>query len=212
MAKPRPLQWIVGAAIAVLLALGVWFIHGIATTEPEPTRKVVQEVQIIRPPPPPPDQPPPPPPPPKPEDVAPEPEEAPPDPTPSNEPPPGEQLGVDADGAGAGDGFGLVGRKGGRDLLASGGSAFAWYAGQLKNELLEALGNEQKIRSGSYSIVVRLWLKDDGSIEKIVLAGSSGDTTRDKLIESTLSRLTRLSQPPPAGMPQPVSIRIVSRA
>jgi protein TonB len=130
----------------------------------------------------------------------------------SNDPPPGEQLGVDAAGAGAGDGFGLVGRPGGRDLLASGGSAFSWYAGLIKNEILDRLGDEKKARSGSYSVTVRLWVSRDGTVERSNLMGSTGDKERDQAIENALSRLTRLSQAPPADMPQPISLRIVSRA
>ena len=81
-------------------------------------------------------EPPPPPPPEEKVDLA-EPE---PEPQPSNDPPPGEQLGLDAEGAAGADGFGLAARPGGRDLLASGGSAYAWYAGLLKSEILDRLG------------------------------------------------------------------------
>jgi protein TonB len=170
---------------------------------------VVQEVRIIRPPPPPPETEPPPPPPPEEEVHLPEPQ---PDPIASDEPPPGEQLGVDAAGTGAGDGFGLVGRPGGRDLLATGGSAFSWYGGLIKNEILDRLGDDRKARSGSYSVMVRIWVRNDGSVEKANLIGSTGDRERDRAIESALSQLTRLSQAPPAGMPQPITLRIVSRA
>ncbi|HAZ42809.1 MAG TPA: TonB-dependent receptor, partial [Methylococcaceae bacterium] len=39
----------------------------------------------------------------------------------AEEPPPGENLGVDADGAAGGDSFGLVGKKGGSGFLGGGG-------------------------------------------------------------------------------------------
>lgn len=203
----------VTGALAVFGAVVVWLIHGLVTSKPEQTKKVAQEIRVIRPPPPPPDTPPPPPPPEPKETVAvPDPQTPPPDTAQSDQPPPGDQLGVDADGTGGGDGFGLVGRKGGRDLLASGGSAFGWYAGQVKNQLLDELSKEQKIRSGSYSVVVKVWVKADGSIEKVAVATSSGDRERDRLIESVLARVTRIAQAPPANMPQPISLRIVSRA
>ncbi len=209
---PRTILIGVGACVLIAIVIGVaiYFLMHMLGSKPEPQKKVVQEVRIIRPPPPPP--PPPdaePPPPPEEEQVKlPEPQ---PDPVASNDPPPGPNLGVDAAGTGAGDGFGLVGRPGGRDLLASGGSAYAWYAGQLKNLVLDHLGEDKKIRSGSYSVVIRLWVRSDGSIEKASLMGSSGDKERDHTIEESLSRLTRLPQPPPADMPQPISLRIVSR-
>ena len=203
------------AALCLLLlvvGLGViWTIRHFLAGAPPPQKKVAQEIHIIRPPP---EELPPPPPPPPPEEEVdiPDPQEPQPDPTPSNEPPPGEQLGLDADGGAGSDGFGLAARKGGRDLLASGGSAFAWYAGLLKNEILDQLQEENRARSGAYSVTVRVWVRKDGTIEKITLVQSSGDKERDRAIESALSRISRISQSPPADMPQPVSLRIVSRA
>jgi protein TonB len=98
-----------------------------------------------------------------------------PEPTPSDEPPPGEQLGLDADGTAGGDGFGLVARKGGRDLLSSGGSAFNWYAGLVKNEVLDQLDDDAAIRRGAYSVSVRIWVRPDGTIERALLAQSTGN-------------------------------------
>lgn len=209
--KPR---WLPFAVLGVLvLCMGVGFVFlvrgWLATPAPTP-KKVVQEIRLVRPPPPPPETPPPPPPPEEEVDV-PEPE-AEPEPTPSDEPPPGEQLGLDADGTAGGDGFGLVGRKGGRDLLAGGNAAFTWYSTLVKDELLEALQDEERARAGSYSIRVQLWVRDDGRVERFRLAQSSGDRDRDRAIEAALSRLDRLSRGPPAQMPQPISLRIVSRA
>jgi protein TonB len=179
-------------------------------TAPAPPKKVVQEIRIIRPPPP--DTPPPPPPPPPEEEVdVPEPQDEP-EPTPSDEPPPSQILGLDAEGTAGGDGFGLAARKGGRDLLASGSGAYTWYAGLIKNEILDKLSEERQARSGSYSVLVRVWVRADGTIERIKLAQSTGDRERDKAIESALSNIDRVSQGPPASMPQPISLRIVSRA
>jgi protein TonB len=202
---------------AIAIGLGVLSLGGLAALgmrsflsggAPAP-KHAVQEVRLIRPPPPPPKVEEPPPPPEAEKVNIPDPKE--PEPTPSNDPPPGDQLGLDADGTAGGDGFGLMGRKGGRDLLASGGSAFTWYAGLLKTEIVEQLQEEKRARSGAYSVVVRVWVRDDGSIEKIRLAQSSGDRERDQAIETALSRIARISQGPPSDMPQPISLRIVSR-
>lgn len=199
--------------VAVLAIVGVGvilFVRHFLGQEPPAAKKVVQEIRVIRPPPPPPETPPPPPPPPE-EKVdvnEPEPE---PDPVPSNEPPPSEQLGLDAEGSGAGDGFGLAARKGGRDLLASGGSAYSWYAGLLKSEIQGRLQDEKKVRSGKYSIQVRVWVRADGTIERVSFTQSSGDSARDKAIEQAIAG-SRISQAPPADMPQPISLRIASRA
>src|SRR5215831_16348542 len=127
---------IIGCAVAVVGLGAVLVVRHIITADVPAPKKLVQEIKVIRPPPP--EQLPPPPPPPPEEKVEvndPPPE---PDPVANNEPPPGD-LGLDAEGGAGSDGFGLVGRKGGRDLLGSGGSAFAWYAGLLKNEILDQL-------------------------------------------------------------------------
>jgi len=203
---------LIALAVIILLAGGgvFWMVRSFLNSAPATPKKVVQEIHVIRPPPPPPEAPPPPPPPEEKVDVhEPEPE---PDPTPSNEPPPSEQLGLDAEGSAGGDAFGLVGHKGGRDLLASGGSAYTWYAGLLKSEILDLLQNDKEARKGAYSVTVKVWLRADGTVERARLAQSSGDAQRDKAIEAALSRITRMPQAPPADMPQPVSLRIVSRA
>lgn len=200
------------AVVAILVLWGlVTVIRGFMGDARPAKKQVVQEVRLIRPPPPPPPEEKPPPPPPEEKVDLPEPEQQP-DPVQSDEPPPGEQLGIDAEGGAGGDGFGLVGRKGGRDLLASGGSAYAWYAGLLKNEILGELNTLDEVRTGSYSIVVRVWVRPDGSIERVRIVQSSGNRDRDRAIETALSKIERISQAPPADMPQPVSLRIVSRA
>jgi periplasmic protein TonB len=209
--RKRLLQ-VVGAIVGIGGIIGgLAFLIASLPKDNGPPKKVIQEVRIIRPPPPPPDQPPPPPPPPEEKVDIPEPENTPEEPTPSDEPPPGENLGIDAAGEGAGDGFGLVGRPGGRDITASGGSVFAWYAGQVKNDILQQLNEQQGVRSASYNITVRLWVRSDGSVERFALANSTGVAERDRTIEKALSQIRKL-QAPPASMPQPITLRIVARA
>lgn len=200
------------ATILIVVVLGLAggafaFVRSFLNEGSGAPKKVVQEVQIIRPPPPP--DVPPPPPPPAPEDEVDIPESEP-DPV-ANDAAPAERLGLDAEGGAGGDLFGLVGRKGGRDLVGSGGSAFAWYAGLLKGEILQQLQEVKAARSGAYSVVVKVWVRSDGSIERIRLAQTTGDRERDSAIEQALTRIDRISQGPPADMPQPVSLKIVSR-
>jgi protein TonB len=200
------------AAIAIVIVGLVLMLRNFLAKPVQPQKQVATEIRIVRPPPPPPDVKPPPPPPPEEKVDLPEPQ-----PTPiddSIEPPPGDQLGVDAAGAGGGDAFGLVGRPGGRDLLSTGGSGglYTLYAGVIKNEILDSLENEPRARKGSYSVNVRLWVRRDGSVERAELVGSSGNAERDEAIRNALSRMSKISQPPPTDMPQPISLRIVSRA
>jgi periplasmic protein TonB len=176
----------------------------------EQSRKVAQQVTVIRPPPPPPEAAPPPPPEVKEEVKLPEPE---PEPDNSAEPPPGDQLGLDADGVAGGDAFGLAARPGGRDLLAGGGAgAFDWYRNAVGSELLGRLAENRDIRRKRYSVALRLWLAADGRIERFKLDGTTGDSNLDQQLATALGGLGRISEVPPEGLPQPVRLRIVSRS
>jgi len=171
-----------------------------------PPKQVVQEIHIIRPPPPPPDQPPPPPPPPDKQDI-PDPQQQP-DPTPSKEPAPSQNLGLDTEGGAGGDAFGLVGNKGGRDITATGGSAFAWYAGLLKDQIQSLLNGDEHVRSGQFRVSLRVWVAEDGSVRRVEIMHGSGSADRDRAIETDLQQLKRLSQAPPAGMPDVISLEV----
>ena len=192
----------------VLIGAGTFaMMRSFLKSPPGTPKQVIQQVQLIRPPPPPPDLPPPPPPPEEKVDVP----ENKPDPTPTNDPPPGQQLGLDADATGGSDAFGLLANKGGRDLIGAGGSAFSWYAGLLKDQILSQLNADAAARKGEYSLVVQVWVGSDGAIHRVRVTQGSGDRARDQAIEQALSRLSRLNQAPPADMPEPINLRIVSR-
>lgn len=215
MAKKHPVLRYLPLAVGVLLVLAavlgmIRLIQGFSGKEDTPKRDVPQVVKIIRPPPPP-EEPPPPPPPeekvdePLPQDV-PEPEAA-------DEAPPGEQLGLDAEGVAGGDAFGLAARRGGADIIGGGGgAAFAWYTGMIKDGILDALAEDEQVRKGNYRLTVRVWLAPDGRVERIALADSTGNPQLDAAIEQALTRVRRLREAPPLEMPQPVTLRIVSRS
>jgi protein TonB len=201
---------IAGTVIVVIVtALLIWVIRSMQDKPQSPKRQVAQVVKIVRPPPPPPEQPPPPPPPeekieePLPQET---PEEAPPD-----EASPAEQLGIDAEGVAGGDGFGLAARKGGRDLVGGGGAVFAWYTGRLKDAIQNMLSEDERIRRGKYQVTVRVWVGQDGKVERIKLQSTSGSRELDSAIESALQKVQRMEDAPPLEMPQPVTLRIVSR-
>lgn len=195
------------AVVAGLVGL-LLVVRNIGDQPKSPQRQAPQVVQLIRPPPPPPDQPPPPPPEEKIEEEIPQdmPEDQ-----PVDDSAPTEQLGLDAEGVAGGDGFGLAARRGGSDITGSGGAAFAWYTGMLKDSILDALSQDDRVRRGSYKITVRVWLNGDGSVQRTQLADSTGSRDLDAAIEGALSRVGRLREAPPIEMPQPVTLRIVSR-
>jgi periplasmic protein TonB len=206
--KPSRVVPVIVGAVIVLVCVGAlfWLVYGMMQTPVKQTRQVTQIVKIVRPPPPPPDQPPPPPPPDKVDEPLPKdtPEEK-----PAEEAPPSEQLGLDAEGSGDGDGFGLAARKGGRDLLATGGGVFAWYTSLVKDSVLDALSNDERVRHGTYSVMVRCWVGQDGRITDAKLATSTGSPQRDAAIEEIVRKL-RLREGPPLELPQPVTLKISS--
>jgi protein TonB len=199
-------------SLTVIAAVGLvgWLVFSSIGDPAGATKKPIQQVQIIRPPPPPPT---PPPPPPEAEEVdVPEPEEPEPEAAEPDQPPIGEQLGLDAEGVAGGDGFGLLGRKGGRDLLGTGGGdQFAWYGQVLKSDLIDKLAEIRDIRRDRYSVEVRLWLSPDGRIERFKVLTSTGDKELDRDLVAALKSLDRVSELPPADLPQPVRLRIISR-
>lgn len=198
---------LIGVCVVAIFLLGVLFVRSFLGGGSVQQQKIVQEVHLIRPPPPPPpEEKPPPPPPPEEKVVTPQPDEHP-DPKPSNEPPPSEHLGLDAEGGAGGDAFGLVGNKGGRELLGSGGSAFAWYSNLVQGEVRDCLADDKTVRG---SIRLRMWVRQDGAIDRVMLAESTGDHARDKAIEAKLQGCRRFSQAPPSGTPQPINLRLVS--
>lgn len=204
-----PLVGISGAVIALVGLVG-WLVVSSMGDSVSTAKKPIQQVQIIRPPPPPPA---PPPPPPETEEVeVPEPEEPEPEQAEADQPPVGEQLGLDAEGVAGADGFGLLGRKGGRDLLGAGGSdQYGWYGQVLKSDLIDRLAEMRDIRRDRYSVEVRLWLAPDGRIQRFKVETSTGNEELDRDLVAALESLDRVSEVPPAGLPQPVRLRIVSR-
>jgi periplasmic protein TonB len=202
-----------GLILVVAIIYLVRVISGFITENPVKHEKKIQPITLLKPPPPPP-----PPPPPK-EEPPPEPEvqekieEPEPEPEPLPDVPdqqPAGDTGLDAEGTAGSDAFGLVGRKGGKGLLG-GGSPYAWYAGTIKDSLIDILSEHDELRRKSYSAVVKIWLNPDGSVTRYELARGSNDPEIDKLLNKLLAKFRKAKEAPPAGMEQPVKLKISSR-
>jgi periplasmic protein TonB len=198
--------------VLLLLAALAWFAHGLMNSKSQKQARTVQNITVIRPPPPPPPPPETPPPPPPPDKVEQQLPQNEPEPTPDNTPTPSQQLGLDADGAAGDDGFGLAARKGGSDIAGSGGAAFAWYTGKLKDEVNDRLSSDAKLRGKKFTVGIRIWLESDGRIKDVKMTTGTGNRDLDSAISSDIAALGRLSASPPIEMPQPISLQIVSRS
>lgn len=208
----RHLPAVGGAAVIALVGWGVWLFVQSTGGVQAPVQPEVQQISVVMPPPPPP--PPPevePPPEPEMEEVeVPEPEPEPVEQAESDEPPPGEDLGLDADGVAGSDAFGLKARRGGRGLIG-GGDIHKWYAGLVQKDLQAALAAIDEVRRGRYSVVLKIWLSSDGRIENSELVQGSGDSSIDQALTSALATGVRISREPPEDLPQPIRLRISSR-
>ena len=67
-------------------------------------------------------------------------------------------------------------------------------------------------RRESGVVRVEFEVGENGAVRRATLVGSTGDGGVDKAIETALERLGRLREGPPLEMPQPISLRIVSRS
>ena len=205
---------IIGGLIFVVAIVYVVKIIGrFIDEQPVKHEKKIQPITILKPPPPPP-------PPPK-VEKPPEPEvqekieeleQAKPEPLPDvPDQKPDADTGLDAEGTAGSDAFGLVGRKGGRGLLGGGGSPYAWYAGSIKDSLVDILSGHDELRKKSYSAVVKIWLNPDGTVTRYELARGSNDPEIDKLLNKLLAKFRKANEEPPAGMEQPIKLKISSR-
>ncbi|HTH98410.1 MAG TPA: secretin and TonB N-terminal domain-containing protein [Stellaceae bacterium] len=93
----------------------------------------------------------------------------------------------------------------GEGMEIGGTADYHQYGDFIRAEVEEALRRDGGTRSGSYNVGLQLWLGAGGSIERSRIFRSTGDRRRDAAIIRTVQNLT-ISQPPPANMPEPVSI------
>ena len=132
-----------------------------------------------------------------------------------NDAPVDEILGLDSDASSGFDQFGLVAKKGGVDLLKSGGrSSVEFDLARVKNlieqHLHAALDSDNQLKSKVYSIVVKFWLDANGFVEKVEVVNTTGDPKLDNNIEYALKNIPPFTSKL-LEVPQPVKIRIFTR-
>jgi len=139
-----------------------------------------------------------------------------PEPKPEEAPAP---VGTSIKGDGPPDGFGLggPGGSGGNGLGGKGsgraGSRFGWYGGQVQSKIAEAIRGNKKTRSASIaSLTIRVWADaSTGRVTRAQLAGTTGDKNVDEALQSEVLNGLQLQEPPPAGMPMPIVMRVNAR-
>ncbi|MEW6519458.1 MAG: TonB family protein [Thermodesulfobacteriota bacterium] len=223
MKQNKALTLIIGGVAAVLLVVAISGIVFVMKDKPEARKRQVQMVTLVKPPPPPPPQ--------EMQEQPPEPEEVMEEPVPEeapredmadepDAPPPGELLGLDAEGGTGSDGFGLAARKGGRSLIGGNGGResllrkYAWYTGIVRQELEELvrryLEEHGGIPKGELQTVVKIQLDEQGKVNAFKIEGSSGNSEMDRAVAQILEKAA-VNEPPPSDMPKIIKLRISSQ-
>lgn len=212
---------LIGGAFLLLFSIGaVLMVKNFIANAEKPEKPRVQQISLVKPPPP--RDLPKPPEPEKieqeqPKDEIPLTEAAPTPDAPQDEgPPPGEQLGLDAEGGAGGDAFGLAARKGGRDITTlgsgGGGDRQGWYGRLISRHFEDSLRRSKRLNGSSYNLVLNVWFDEAGQVRRVNLAKGSGNPQTDELVQEEIRELPPLRESLPADLPQPVRIRVASRA
>jgi TonB family protein len=230
--KSFSIPWGLVALVIVFLGAAVYFVYAVLSDDGPRSKSSVTTVTLLKPPPPP-----------QIKEKLPEPEEVKiqqkeevietvpqvdQDNSSSNDnTPAGDNLGLDAEGTAGGDGFGLVGKKGGRSLIAGDGGSdgsggmgrlslltkYAGYAQVVENEVRRAvmkkLDENGGIPKGKLQTVAKISVNKQGAIISYQIIGSSGNHKMDDAVKQSLSN-AMLSEPPPDGMPRTMTIKISS--
>lgn len=212
--KPAWLRWggvALGLAIAVLLAL--WLRDVLLSGKPSKPMKL-QQITLIRPLPPPP--PPPPPKPPEPEvkeEVKIDEPQPTPEPQQADAPPPDGIPDGPSNSAMQTD---LT--SGPPRFPSSSNSSNPWGRyDALLNEAVsgafqQALARDKTLKGKNYKVMVKVWIDSSGKVTRSALVDSTGDARADEVLKEALNTMRALRDVPPAEMPQPVKIRVTSRA
>jgi TonB family protein len=228
--KSHVLVWGVSAGVALLIVgAGALAVKTLTSDEGARRERAIQTVTLLKPPPPPP-----------PEKI----KEKPPEPEVKKEeiieqkqvekpqeqpqeakesPPPGDRLGVDAEGGSGSDGFGLVANKGGAALIGGGAggggggslmSKYGWYTAIIQNDLRRLLQEYMEknggIPEGSCKVSLQIKLDDQGRILSYKVADACGNNRVDEAVNKVLQS-ARISEPPPSDMPKSIKIRISAK-
>jgi TonB family protein len=194
--------------VTAVVVAGIVVVAKLASNGGSSKRDTLTLVSIA-PPPPPPVMTPPPPPPQQEEQKIEEPmikEEQPKEAPPKDEPP----LGTGIKGPG-GDNFGLGDKPGNGRLGAGDGSKWGWYASQVQSRIQQALQQNRKTRTASMNINVRVWADPNGRISRAQLASSTGDPSLDNVLREEVLTGLQLPEPPPTGMPAPITLHVTAK-
>lgn len=103
--------------------------------------------------------------------------------------------------------------KGGeiKTIGSDGGAKFNWYAGVVKSQIEAALEKDKQLTAAQYKVIVSVWLKQSGEIDKLELSGTDASEDIQRAIKTALDNMPAMREVPPQDMPQPIRLRITAR-
>lgn len=103
--------------------------------------------------------------------------------------------------------------KGG-DIGTGGGAVnrmqFAFFTGRLTRHIQTELARDKGLKGQDYRINVRIWVGDNGLLQRFELLTSTGNEMLDASLKQALATIAPLDQVP-ANLPQPLTLRITNR-
>ncbi|MFY3063602.1 energy transducer TonB, partial [Achromobacter xylosoxidans] len=84
------------------------------------------------------------------------------------------------------------------------------YAGVLQNTVTRALCQWTGAQFGRYRASLQLWIGRNGVVRQARVLAGTGDARRDEALAGVLAGLI-MDTPPPADLPQPVTIVLAPR-
>ena len=138
-----------------------------------------------------------------------------PEPTPDEPPPADVATGIV--GNGPPDGFGLSGRSGSGLPGGTGSnrsaqrSRWGWYATQVQSRVQQAIVGNRATGYSNLRADVKIWTDSSGRITRATIASSTGNPTLDAALRDQVLTGLQLSEPPPEGMPMPITLRVNAR-
>lgn len=90
----------------------------------------------------------------------------------------------------------------------AGGGDFSGYIGRVQKALLRTLCGNAAARPGEYRLALQLRLGDSGRVARMRLLDTTGSDRVDAAVTRAIEGMD-VGAPPPAGMPQPVSVLLL---
>lgn len=82
------------------------------------------------------------------------------------------------------------------------------YPGLVQARLWDALCADARTRPGNYRALLRFGVDGVGQVRQVQLLGSTGNAQRDAALRTRLEQV-RMGDPPPPGMPQPLTMIVM---